>query len=280
MRRRARCLNRPGCGTVSDKYYGSPVASDGKIYFASESGVVAVLKAGEIRNCWRRIIWTKTFTRRRRSRTGGFTCARWHICIALARNEVSGWHRCFCARSARGIASDGGGARADHFEIGSIDRRAIDELRGKHVDEARLADIEIYQKAATWAPSRKNFSHRRMFPNGIQKHGQRISARCGHEFFLGVTQGKNRACLSIEGRRQRATLRLDKPRFCTTAHPRCGSCGAAWARQRIDGGRSSRRMRATSRLRRIVLSLLTYMAAATMRTDGRARRICSKRSNR
>ena len=27
---------------------------------------------------------------------------------------------------------------------------AIDELRAKHVDEARLADIEIYQKAATW----------------------------------------------------------------------------------------------------------------------------------
>jgi outer membrane protein assembly factor BamB len=32
--------------SVSDKYYASPVASDGKIYFASESGVVAVLKAG------------------------------------------------------------------------------------------------------------------------------------------------------------------------------------------------------------------------------------------
>ncbi|HEV1286910.1 MAG TPA: hypothetical protein VNU44_16435, partial [Bryobacteraceae bacterium] len=31
---------------VSDKYYASPVASDGKIYFASQSGVVAVLKAG------------------------------------------------------------------------------------------------------------------------------------------------------------------------------------------------------------------------------------------
>jgi outer membrane protein assembly factor BamB len=31
---------------VSDKYYASPVASDGKIYFAAESGVVAVLKAG------------------------------------------------------------------------------------------------------------------------------------------------------------------------------------------------------------------------------------------
>ena len=32
--------------SVSDKYYASPVASDGKIYFASQSGVVAVLKAG------------------------------------------------------------------------------------------------------------------------------------------------------------------------------------------------------------------------------------------
>jgi outer membrane protein assembly factor BamB len=32
--------------SVSDKYYASPVASDGKIYFASESGVIAVLKAG------------------------------------------------------------------------------------------------------------------------------------------------------------------------------------------------------------------------------------------
>jgi outer membrane protein assembly factor BamB len=31
---------------VSDKYYASPVASDGKIYLASLSGVVAVLKAG------------------------------------------------------------------------------------------------------------------------------------------------------------------------------------------------------------------------------------------
>jgi dienelactone hydrolase len=29
--------------------------------------------------------------------------------------------------------------------------RAVDELRAKHVDEARLADIEIYQKAAAWA---------------------------------------------------------------------------------------------------------------------------------
>jgi len=29
--------------------------------------------------------------------------------------------------------------------------RAVDELRAKHVDEARLADIEVYQKAATWA---------------------------------------------------------------------------------------------------------------------------------
>ncbi len=29
--------------------------------------------------------------------------------------------------------------------------RAIDELRAKHVDDARIADIEIYQKAATWA---------------------------------------------------------------------------------------------------------------------------------
>jgi dienelactone hydrolase len=29
--------------------------------------------------------------------------------------------------------------------------RAIDELRAKHVDEARLADIEVYQKAAAWA---------------------------------------------------------------------------------------------------------------------------------
>jgi dienelactone hydrolase len=28
--------------------------------------------------------------------------------------------------------------------------RSIDELRAKHVDDARLADIEIYQKAATW----------------------------------------------------------------------------------------------------------------------------------
>lgn len=31
---------------VSDKYYASPVAADGKIYFAANSGVVAVLKAG------------------------------------------------------------------------------------------------------------------------------------------------------------------------------------------------------------------------------------------
>jgi pimeloyl-ACP methyl ester carboxylesterase len=28
--------------------------------------------------------------------------------------------------------------------------RALDELRAKHVDDARLADIEVYQKAATW----------------------------------------------------------------------------------------------------------------------------------
>lgn len=28
---------------------------------------------------------------------------------------------------------------------------AVEELRAKHVDEARLADIEVYQKAATWA---------------------------------------------------------------------------------------------------------------------------------
>jgi hypothetical protein len=28
--------------------------------------------------------------------------------------------------------------------------RAIDELRAKHVDEAQLADIEVYQKAAAW----------------------------------------------------------------------------------------------------------------------------------
>src|SRR5580692_3739908 len=32
--------------SVSDKYYASPVASDGKLYFASQSGVIAVLKAG------------------------------------------------------------------------------------------------------------------------------------------------------------------------------------------------------------------------------------------
>ena len=32
--------------SVSDKYFASPVASDGKIFIASESGVVAVLKAG------------------------------------------------------------------------------------------------------------------------------------------------------------------------------------------------------------------------------------------
>ncbi len=32
--------------SVSDKYFASPVASDGKVYFASQSGVVAVLKAG------------------------------------------------------------------------------------------------------------------------------------------------------------------------------------------------------------------------------------------
>jgi outer membrane protein assembly factor BamB len=32
--------------SVSDKYYASPVASDGKVFFASESGTVAVLKAG------------------------------------------------------------------------------------------------------------------------------------------------------------------------------------------------------------------------------------------
>jgi outer membrane protein assembly factor BamB len=32
--------------SVSDKYYASPVASDGKIFFASQSGTVAVLKAG------------------------------------------------------------------------------------------------------------------------------------------------------------------------------------------------------------------------------------------
>jgi outer membrane protein assembly factor BamB len=32
--------------SVSDKYYASPVASDGKVYIASQSGVVAVLKAG------------------------------------------------------------------------------------------------------------------------------------------------------------------------------------------------------------------------------------------
>lgn len=31
---------------VSDKYYASPVAADGKVYFASLSGIVAVLKAG------------------------------------------------------------------------------------------------------------------------------------------------------------------------------------------------------------------------------------------
>jgi pimeloyl-ACP methyl ester carboxylesterase len=29
--------------------------------------------------------------------------------------------------------------------------RAVDELRAKHVDDARIADIEVYQKAATWA---------------------------------------------------------------------------------------------------------------------------------
>lgn len=28
--------------------------------------------------------------------------------------------------------------------------RAIDELKAKHVDDARIADIEVYQKAATW----------------------------------------------------------------------------------------------------------------------------------
>jgi hypothetical protein len=28
--------------------------------------------------------------------------------------------------------------------------RAIEELRAKHVDDTRIADIEIYQKAATW----------------------------------------------------------------------------------------------------------------------------------
>jgi outer membrane protein assembly factor BamB len=32
--------------SVSDKYYASPVAADGKIYLASQSGTVAVLKAG------------------------------------------------------------------------------------------------------------------------------------------------------------------------------------------------------------------------------------------
>ena len=32
--------------SVSDKYYASPVASDGKVFFASQSGTVAVLKAG------------------------------------------------------------------------------------------------------------------------------------------------------------------------------------------------------------------------------------------
>jgi outer membrane protein assembly factor BamB len=32
--------------SVSDKYFASPVAADGKIYFAANSGVVAVLKAG------------------------------------------------------------------------------------------------------------------------------------------------------------------------------------------------------------------------------------------
>ena len=32
--------------SVSDKYYASPVAADGKVYLASQSGVVAVLKAG------------------------------------------------------------------------------------------------------------------------------------------------------------------------------------------------------------------------------------------
>ena len=31
---------------VSDKYFASPVAADGKIFFAGNSGVVAVLKAG------------------------------------------------------------------------------------------------------------------------------------------------------------------------------------------------------------------------------------------
>jgi dienelactone hydrolase len=29
--------------------------------------------------------------------------------------------------------------------------KALDELRAKHVDDARIADVEIYQKAATWA---------------------------------------------------------------------------------------------------------------------------------
>jgi outer membrane protein assembly factor BamB len=32
--------------SVSDKYYASPVASDGKIFFAAESGTIAVVKAG------------------------------------------------------------------------------------------------------------------------------------------------------------------------------------------------------------------------------------------
>jgi outer membrane protein assembly factor BamB len=31
---------------VSDSYYASPVAADGKIFFVSRSGVAAVLKAG------------------------------------------------------------------------------------------------------------------------------------------------------------------------------------------------------------------------------------------
>ena len=31
---------------VSDKYFASPVAADGKIYIAGDSGVVSVLKAG------------------------------------------------------------------------------------------------------------------------------------------------------------------------------------------------------------------------------------------
>jgi pimeloyl-ACP methyl ester carboxylesterase len=69
--------------------------------------------------------------------------------------------------------------------------RELDDLRGKHVDDARIADIEIYQKAAVWALRfEEEFFTPAYVPNALQALDHGLARAADAKFTWEARKGR------------------------------------------------------------------------------------------